>query len=231
MKIAVFGTAVVGQVHAERLTGLGHEVMIGTRHVQETLARTTPDNIFKRPGFAEWHKQNAQVKVGTYAEAAAFGDLIINGTNGIGTLHAFELAGKEHLRGKVIIDISNPLDFSKGFPPTLFVCNTDSLGEQLQRALPESHVVKSLNTMNVFVQVNPSVVAGDHTVFIGGNDAGAKEKTKDLLHMYGWKDKNILDVGDITTSRGVEQVLPLWVRLFGVLQNPMFNFNVVVGGK
>ncbi len=230
MKIAVFGTSVVGQVHAERLISLGHEVMIGTRNVAETLARKAPDN-FKRPGFGEWHKQNNKVQVGTYEQSAAFGELIINATNGTGTLAAFQLAGKENVRGKVIIDISNPLDFSKGFPPSLFVSNTDSLGEQLQKALPDSHVVKSLNTMTVFVQVNPAVVPGDHTVFLGGNNAGAKEKVKDLLRIYGWIDKNMIDVGDITTSRGVEQVLPLWVRLYGTLQTPMFNFNVVIAGK
>jgi 8-hydroxy-5-deazaflavin:NADPH oxidoreductase len=230
MKIAVFGTAVVGQVHAERLISLGHEVMIGTRNVTETMARTAPDN-FKRPGFGEWHKQNTKVKVGTYAEAAAFGEFIINATNGRGTLAAFRLPGNGNMEGKVIVDISNPLDFSKGFPPSLFISNTDSLGEQLQRALPRSHVIKTLNTMNVYVQVNPAIVPGDHSVFLGGNNADAKEKTKELLRLYGWKDKNMLDVGDITSSRGVEQILPLWVRLFSTLQNPMFNFNVVVAGK
>jgi 8-hydroxy-5-deazaflavin:NADPH oxidoreductase len=225
MKIAVFGTAVVGQVHAERLSQLKHEVMLGTRNVTETLARNVPDN-FQRPGFADWHKNNPEVKIGTYAEAAAFSNIIINGTNGSGTLQAFKLAGEQNISGKVILDISNPLDFSKGFPPSLFVCNTDSLGEQLQREFPSAHVVKSLNTMNVFVQVNPASVPGDHTVFVNGNNFEAKERVREVLRIYGWKDKNMIDVGDITASRGTEQILPLWVRLWSATKNPMFNFHI-----
>jgi predicted dinucleotide-binding enzyme len=225
MKIGIFGTGVVGQTHAERLTELGKEVMIGTRNVQESLTRHQPDN-FKRPGFGEWHKKNNKVRLGTYFETAAFGEIIILATNGSGTIPALQLAGKEGLSGKVIIDISNPLDFSKGFPPSLFVCNTDSLGEQIQREFPETLVVKCLNTMNAFVQVNPAVVPGDHSVFLGGNDAGAKLKTRAFLHVYGWNDKNIIDVGDITASRGLEQILPLWVRLMSVFKTPMFNFHV-----
>jgi 8-hydroxy-5-deazaflavin:NADPH oxidoreductase len=227
MKIAVFGTAVVGQTHAEKLSSLGHDVMIGTRNVKDTLARSGPDN-FGRPSFGEWHKGFPKIKLGTYSEAAAFAELIVNATNGSATLSAFEQAGKKNLAGKVILDISNPLDFSKGYF-SLFVCNTDSLGEQIQKNFPETKVVKTLNTMNAYVQVNPALLPEDHTVFLGGNDDGAKTKVKELLRSYGWKEKNMIDLGGITTSRGAEMILPIWVQLWSTLKNPMFNFKIVTG--
>src|ERR1700752_1637951 len=163
MNVAVFGTAVVGKTHAEKLSSLGHDVMIGTRNVKDTLARSTPDN-FGRPSFAEWHNEFPKIKLGTYSEAAAFSELIVNATNGSGTLPALELAGKNNLAGKVILDISNPLDFSKGYL-SLFVCNDDSLGEQIHKNFPEAKVVKTLNTMNAYVQVNPALLPEDHNVF------------------------------------------------------------------
>jgi predicted dinucleotide-binding enzyme len=228
MKIAVFGTGVVGQTIAEKLSQLGHDVMMGTRNVKDSLARTEKD-MFGRPPLGEWHKQHADIKLGTYQEAASFGDMVVNATNGAGALNAMEVAGKENLTGKVMLDITNALDFSKGMPPSLFVCNTDSLGEQIQRALPDTKVVKGLNTMNAYVMVNPSLVPGDHNVFLGGNDAEAKAKVTDLLHTFGWKKENILDVGDISAARGIEQIVPMWTRLWGALKNPMFNFHVVLG--
>jgi len=227
MKVAVFGTAVVGQTHAERLLSLGHDVMIGTRNVKDTLARSGPDN-FGRPSFGEWYKGFPKIKLGTYSEAAAFAELIVNATNGAGTLPALELAGKNNLAGKVILDISNPLDFSTG-SLSLFVCNTDSLGEQIQKNYPEAKVVKTLNTMNAYVQVNPALLPEDHSVFIGGNDEEAKTKIKELLRSYGWKEKNMIDLGDITSSRGAEMILPIWVRLWSTQKNPMFNFKIVTG--
>lgn len=228
MKIAVFGTGVVGQIISEKLVTLGHDVMIGTRNVKDAMIKSTTDN-FGRPGFGEWHKANPIIKVGTYAEVASFGELIINATNGSGTLPSLEQAGSQTLSGKVMIDIANPLDFSKGTPPSLFVCNTDSLGEQIQRTYPELKVVKSLNTMNGYIMVNPSLLPGDHNVFVSGNDRDAKSKVKDLLKSFGWKESNVIDLGDITTARGTEQLLPVWIRLWGVLQNPMFNFKIVIG--
>lgn len=228
MKTAVFGTGVVGQTIAEKLEALGHEVMIGTRNVQDALARSGRDS-FGRPPFGEWHAGHPKIKVAPYADAAAFGELIINATNGTGTLSALELAGKKNLAGKIMLDISNPLDFSKGMPPTLFVCNTDSLGEQIQRAYPELKVVKSLNTMNAYIMVNPGLLPEDSTVFMNGNDAGAKSKVKELLKSFGWKEHTIIDMGDITTARGTEQLLPIWIRLYGALKTPMFNFRIVMG--
>ena len=227
MNIAVFGTGVVGQTISEKLLELGHQVMMGTRDVKKALSRAGTDS-FGRPSFPEWHSRHTAVKVGPYDEAASFGAMIINATNGGGTLSALEQAGKKSLDGKVLLDISNPLDFSKGMPPSLFVCNTDSLGEQIQRAWPGLKVVKSLNTMNAYIMVNPALIPEDHTVFVSGDDDGAKAQVRELLRSFGWKDNNIIDVGDITTARGTEQLLPLWVRLYGKLKNPMFNFRIVV---
>ena len=230
MKIGILGTGVVGQTITEKLVQLGHGVMIGTRDKQATLAKAGKDN-FGRPPFSEWLKNNSKVQFGTYTEAASFGEILVNATNGFGTMPALEAAGKKNLSGKVMIDISNPLDFSKGMPPSLFISNTDSLGEQIQRAYPELKVVKALNTMNAYIMVNPGLLPDDHNVFLNGNDAKAKEEVKKLLVSFGWKEKNIIDMGDITTARGTEQILPIWVRLWGTLQTPMFNFKIVVGGK
>ncbi|MGC1242542.1 MAG: NAD(P)-binding domain-containing protein [Chryseosolibacter sp.] len=228
MKIGVLGTGVVGQTISEKLVELGHEVMIGTRSVRDALARSGKDS-FGRPPFGEWHAKNPGIQVGTFAEATAFGEFIVNATNGSGTIAALEQAGKEDLGSKVLLDISNPLDFSNGMPPSLFVCNTDSLGEQIQRAYPELKVVKSLNTMNAYIMVNPGLLPEDHHVFMNGNDADAKSKVKELLKSFGWKERNIIDMGDISTARGTEQILPIWVRLWGALKTPMFNFKIVMG--
>ena len=137
-----------------------------------------------------------------------------------------EAAGRENLRGKVLVDVANPLDFSKGFPPSLSVCNTDSLGEQIQRTFPEVRVVKSLNTMNCGIMDDPGSLRGDHVVFVSGNDEGAKTQVKQLLGSFGWGDRQIIDLGDITTSRGTEMYLPLWLELYGALGTGSFNINV-----
>jgi len=151
---------------------------------------------------------------------------VVNATNGMGAVKALEAAGAANLKGKVVLDISNPLDFSKGMPPSLSVCNTDSLGETLQRAFPDAKVVKSLNTVNATLMVAPGNLAGgDHTMFVCGNDGGAKSQVKELLQAFGWKD--VIDLGDITNARGTEQLLPIWVRLMGALKTPGFNFKVV----
>lgn len=230
MKIAVFGTGIVGQTIAEKLSRINHEVIIGTRDTGKTKERK-PDGNSGKPSFADWLSKNPSIRLMTYSDAASHAELIVNATSGSGSLSALEQAGKKNLAGKVLLDIANPLDFSKGMPPTLFVCNDNSLGEQIQRAYPETKVVKSLNTMNAFLMVNPSLVPGDHTVFMSGNDLGAKSKVKSLLNSFGWKDKNIIDVGDITTARGTEQLLPIWIRLWGTLKTPVFNFNIVLGEK
>jgi 8-hydroxy-5-deazaflavin:NADPH oxidoreductase len=228
MKISVLGTGVVGQTIAEKLSQLGHEVMISTRNVEKVLQNTSPDR-YGRPSFRDWSTANAKIKVATHQEAGAFGELIVNATNGAGTLEALEAAGKKNLENKIVIDIANPLDFSKGMPPTLFVSNTDSLGEQIQHAFPNTKVVKTLNTMNAFLMVNPALLTDDHHVFISGNDLDAKNKVKEILASFGWKQSNMIDLGDITTARGTEQLLPIWIRLYGSFQHAMFNFKIVMG--
>lgn len=227
MKIGVLGTGMVGQTIGAKLLEAGHDVLFGTRDVEKTLARTEPDG-YGNPSFSEWKKQQPQVRLGTFQEAAAHGQILFNTTAGVGSLAALNQAGAGNLRGKILMDIANPLDASQGFPPTLAVCNTDSLGEQIQNAFPEAKVVKTLNTMNAYVMVNPALVPGDHNVFLSGNDTDAKRQVAAFLtDWFGWKPENILDLGDITTARGVEMLLPIWIRLYGALETPMFNFKIV----
>lgn len=226
MKIGVLGTSVVGQAISGKLAELGHNVMVGTRDVAKTLANTDP-NQYGLPAYSVWQKQNPSVKLGTFAAAAAHGEAVFNATNGAQSLQALQLAGEANLDGKVLVDITDPLDFSRGMPPSLTVSNTDSLGEQIQRAFPTVKVVKTLNTVTAFLMVNPGLVAsGDHTMFVCGNDDGAKAQvTAWLQGWFGWKD--VIDLGDITNARGTEMYLPLWLRLWGTLGTGMFNVKVV----
>jgi predicted dinucleotide-binding enzyme len=140
---------------------------------------------------------------------------------------ALGAAGAANLNGKTLVDVANPLDFSKGMPPSLTVCNTDSLAEQIQTAFPGARVVKALNTMTATVMVQPSLVAGEHDVFMCGTDASAKAQIAELLGALGWK--NIIDLGDLTAARGMEMILPLWLRLYGTLKTPTFNFHIARG--
>lgn len=229
MNIAILGTGMVGQTLATALSAKGQTVLLGTRDVAATLAK--PGNPrTNSPAFADWHAANPAVRLGTFAEAAAFGEIVINATSGQASLNALDEAGADNLSGKVLIDLANPLDFSKGMPPKLSIVNDDSLGETIQRRFPAARVVKTLNTMTAAVMVNPAAVPGDHTVFVSGNDAPAKATVRTFLtEQFGWKPANILDLGDISTARGSEQLLPIWIRLWGALQTPMFNFAVVRG--
>ncbi len=226
MRIGVIGTGMVGQTLAAKLSDLGHAVVIGTRDVAAAKARTKPGN-YSAPSFSVWLTQHPRVKLETFAGAAVHGEVVINATNGSGSLAALKAAGEENLDGKILIDIANPLDFSKGMPPSLAVCNTDSLGEQIQRTFPAAKVVKTLNTVTAFVMVDPGqVAAGEHHIFVCGNDLDAKAKvSRWLKEWFGWK--HVIDLGDITNARGVEMILPLWVRLMGAMKSPMFNFRIV----
>jgi predicted dinucleotide-binding enzyme len=225
VRFGILGTGVVGKTIAARLARLGHEVMVGTRSPEETLSRTEPDT-YGNPPFSAWHAEHPEVRLGTFGDAAAHGEMVLNATAGAVSLEVFELAGEDNLNGKILIDVANPLDFSKGMPPTLSVSNTDSLGEQIQRRFPEAKVVKTLNTMNAYLMVDPAQLsATDHTVFVSGDNVEAKARVTDLLRSFGWSD--IIDLGDITTARGAEMLLPIWLRLFGALQKPIFNFKIV----
>ncbi|MCC6521516.1 MAG: NAD(P)-binding domain-containing protein [Polyangiaceae bacterium] len=224
-KFGVLGTGPVGQTVAAKLAELGHSVFVGTRDPAVTLARTSPDT-FGNPPFSVWREKHPAIELGTLAQAAAHGEILVNATSGSGSIEALKAAGEGHLGDKILIDIANPLDFSKGMPPSLSVCNTDSLGEQLQRAFPSLKVVKTLNTMNAYLMVGPAqLVGGEHTAFVSGNDAAAKATVTEVLKSFGWKD--ILDLGDISTSRGTEMILPIWVRIWGATKTPMFQFKVV----
>jgi predicted dinucleotide-binding enzyme len=227
MNIGILGTGMVGQAIGGKLSELGHNVTIGTRDVAGTLAKTerTPMGM---PPYSAWQKEHPNVLLATFADAAAFGELLFNCTSGMVSLEVLKLAGEKNLGSKILVDVSNPLDVSKGIPPSLSVCNTDSLGELIQRTFPALKVVKALNTTNATVMVNPrSVANGDHSLFICGNDVEAKRAVKDLLASFGWNLDHVLDLGDITNARGTEMILPLWVRLYGLFQSPMFQFKIV----
>ncbi len=225
MRIAVLGTGSVGRALAGRLATVGHDVTVGTRDVQATMARDAPDR-FGNPPFATWLETAGDIAIGSLAEAAAAADVVINATNGASSIHALIAAGEDNLAGKVVIDVANPLDASAGMPPSLSVSNTDSLAERIQRRFPAARVVKTLNTMNAAVMVDPGMIGGgDHTVFLSGDDDGAKAVVRDLLVSLGWTD--IVDLGDITTARGPEMLLPLWLRLFSTLGTSRMQFKVV----
>ena len=225
MRIGVLGSGMAGRILAGKLSSLGHEVTIGTRDVDALMARTELDGM-GNPPFSEWKQSLPTIGVDTF-EGAANGELLINATSGGASLEALEQAGAANLNGKVLIDVANPLDFSRGFPPSLSVCNTDSLAEQIQRAFPEARVVKSLNTMTAAVMVDPTGLAGgDHEVFLSGNDQEAKDQVRRLLESFGWK--RVLDLGGIETARGVEMFLPLWLSLMGgPMGGAMFNIKLV----
>ncbi|HKO51231.1 MAG TPA: NAD(P)-binding domain-containing protein [Polyangiaceae bacterium] len=215
MKIGVLGTGMVGQTIGSKLIALGHEVKLGSR---------TASN---EKGSSWASKAGSRASNGTFAESAAFGELLFNCTPGQASLEVLAAAGEANLAAKVLIDVSNPLDFSKGMPPTLFVGNDDSLGERIQRAHPELKVVKTLNTVNCEVMVDAArVAAGDHTMFLCGNDAGAKASVRELLtSSFGWRD--VIDLGEISNARATEALLPIWIRLWGVLKTGDFNLKVV----
>ena len=226
MNIGVLGTGIVAKTVAGKLGALGHVVKMGTRDVRATLARDDKDMAGGPPVrlFLEGQKN---VSLAPFAEAAAHGEIVFNALSGQGVVDALALAGKQNLASKIVVDITNPLDFSKGFPPSLFVSNTDSLGEQIQRELPDSKVVKTLNTVSAFLMVDPGQLAGgDHTMLVCGDDAGAKgEVTRILKEWFGWKD--VVDLGGIANARGLEMWLPLWVRLYSALGHANFNLKLV----
>jgi len=229
MKYSIIGTGSVGQTIAAKLSALNHEVMMGTRNVSEKLSSTNKDG-YGNPPFSEWHKANSKIKLGTFSEAATFGEVIINATHGGSSIAALNLAGAKNLSGKIIIDIANPLDFSKGMPPSLLpeLSNTNSLGEEIQKSFPYALVVKTLNTMWCGLMVNPEMIGGgDHINYISGNDAEAKTKVKKLLYQFGWKEDNLIDLGDISGSRASESVLLIWLRVMGVFQSGAFNFRII----
>jgi hypothetical protein len=217
MRIGVLGTGTVGQTLATKLVSLGHEVRMGSREAGNAKA-------------VEWASEaGAGASEGSFADAAELAELVVNATAGAASLEALGMAGADNLAGKVLIDVSNPLDFSRGMPPTLTVCNDDSVAEQIQREFPAARVVKSLNTVGAEVMVTPDLVPGEHTIFVAGDDEDAKRQVTDLLESFGWPRDRVLDLGDVSAARGMEMYLPLWLRLFGVGGTPRLNVQVLRG--
>jgi predicted dinucleotide-binding enzyme len=213
MRIGILGTGVVGKTLGTKLSRLGNDVKMGSR-------RSGGDKA------AGWVKETGgKSSEGTFADAAAYGEIVFNCTSGLASLEALNAAGAKNLEGKTLVDVSNPLDFSNGMPPTFTVCNTDSLGEQIQRAFPTVHVVKSLNTVTAAVMAEPSIIPGVHDMFVSGNDAKAKGQVINLLKTgLGWKE--VIDLGDIKGARAQEMWLALWARLYMKFQTPNVNVHV-----
>jgi 8-hydroxy-5-deazaflavin:NADPH oxidoreductase len=217
MRFGVLGTGMVGQAIGGKLVELGHEVRMGSRQAGNEKA-------------VAWASEAGEgASEGSFADAAEFGEVVVNATAGEASVQALEAAGSERLAGKVLIDVANPLDFSAGRPPTLSVCNDDSLAEQIQRAFPEARVVKALNTVNASVMVAPGALGESTNVFVCGNDEDAKAQVIELLQSFGWGEGNVLDLGDVTAARGTEMYLTLWLRLWGALGAGAFNIAVVRG--
>ena len=213
MRYAVLGTGDVGRTLGGKLAELGHEVRLGSR---------TPDN----PAGVKWAESAGEAAgTGTFAQAAAFGEVIVNAVGGRVALAALEAAGAEHLDGKVVIDVSNPLAFEDG-QARLSPVESDSVGEQLQRAFPHARVVKALNTVNCRVMVNPGLVPGEHQLFVCGQDAAAKEEVTALLGEFGWPADRVIDLGGIRAARATEMYLPLWLTLLQHFGHPEFNVEV-----
>ncbi|HUS02669.1 MAG TPA: NAD(P)-binding domain-containing protein [Chitinophagaceae bacterium] len=226
MKIGILGTGMVGNTLGTALIAKGHEVKMGSRDAvnEKAIEWTKANGKNARPDHPVGRAFH-----GTFEDAAIFGDIIFNCTKGEHSLEALTAAGEQNLAGKILVDVANPLDFSKGMPPTLSLVNDTSLGETIQTVFPQTKVVKTLNTLNCTLMVDATKLAnGDHNLFICGNDESAKHKVKELLNEnFNWKIENIIDLGDITNSRGSEQLLPIWIRLWGALGTADFNFKIV----
>ena len=215
MRVAVLGTGTVGQTLADALVARDHDVVLGSR---------TPDN----EAATQWaERHGARASHGSFADAVRDADLVVNATAGMVSLAVLQSVGEDLLGDRVVVDVSNPLDFSQGFPPTLSVVNTDSVAEQLQRGFPRARVVKALNTMTASVMVEPGRLPAPTDVLIAGDDAAAKATVTDLLVSFGWPRERVRDLGDVTAARGLEMYLPLWLRLFGAVGTPEFNIAVV----
>ncbi|MCS5714585.1 NAD(P)-binding domain-containing protein [Herbiconiux sp. CPCC 205716] len=217
MKIAVLGTGMVGRALAGRLAELGHDVSVGTRDVADT--RRSAD-------YPAWQKQHPAIALRTFREASEASELILNAVAGAHALPALETVGAAALSGKVLLDLAIPLDLSAGLPPTLTTANTDSLGERIQAAFPDTFVVKSLHTVYYEVMIDPARVPGEHSIFVAGNDPSAKDVVIGILEQFGWPARSIIDLGDITAARATE----MYSRLFFALYNRLgtFDFNITV---
>ena len=213
MKIGVLGTGATGQTIGSKLVELGHDVMLGSRDEAN-------------PRAVAWAKEEGHNALyGSFRNASDFGEIIFNCTLGTASLEALEMAGASALKGKILIDTANPIDRSTEVWK-LTVCNTDSLGEQIQRAFPATRVVKTLNTVNANVMVDPNKLIEKTDVFVSGNDIEAKATVVRILkEWFGWRE--VIDLGDITTSRSAEAYVLLWHDLRRAVSSQRFNIKLV----
>lgn len=224
MKVGILGTGGVGRALAEGFAAKGHDVMIGTRDVDALMARSESDQL-GNPPFSAWRSGHDGIAVGTFAEAGAHGEMLVNAASGAGSLDALRAAGAGDVDARTLIDPSNPLDLSGGFP-SLFVAVTDSLGERIQREFPAARVVKAWNTMTARLMTNPGLIAGgDHSIPIAGDDEDAKRQVVGLLEDFGWRD--VVDLGDLAGARAMEAYLLMWLRLYNATGTPLVNTKVV----
>ena len=224
MRIGILGTGMVGRTLAEGFVRTGHDVLIGTRDVHSTTSRELPGPGGPQGTMADWLAA-AAVDLSDLRSTADHGEVLVNATNGGGSIASLSEAGAQYLAGKVLIDVANPLDFTAGFPPTLTIKDSDSLGELIQRTFPEARVVKALNTLTAPLMTRPDLLPEPTTLPIAGNDPDARATVAGLLREFGWTD--ILDLGDLSSARGMEMWLPLWLRTMGALGTPMFNLRIV----
>jgi predicted dinucleotide-binding enzyme len=214
MKVGLIGTGMVAQALCGKLAELGHEIAVGAR---------SDDSPSLEP-----FSGRAGVICGTFSDAAAFGELIVNATNGMHSLEALAAAGENNLAGKPLLDVSNALDRSTGSPKSTATVD-NSLGARIQERFPQAKVVKSLNTMNCSVMVDPSLVAGDHVVFVSGDDQQAKDTVKSLLAEFSWRELQIVDLGGIETAASAEMMMPIWLSVVaarGGFQSGPLNFAI-----
>jgi len=231
MDIGIIGSGTVARTLAAKLLELGHSVMISSRDTSLAKDLGRRGTLPSADDFAAAQRElGREAAAGSFADAAVHGEVVINATAGGHSLEALEAAGAANLAGKILVDLANALDFSGGMPPTLLFCNTDSLAERIQAAFPEARVVKTLNTANAVVMVDPARLGEPTTMFVAGDDREAKEwvRTELLESWFGWRQ--VLDVGDITAARGLEMWMPLWLRLMGATGTPWFNLRIVTAG-
>ena len=214
MKYGILGTGNVAQVIGSKLIQLGHEVKMGSRNA-------------KNENALNWAKKNgAKASVGTFSEAAAFGERIFICVQGIHSIEAITLAGPEKFKDKILIDISNPYNYKDGhisLDPKYSI--STCLGEEIQKFLPNTKVVKTLNYLGFNMMTNPSSLVEPITGFYCGNDNKAKEIVNQILHDFGWTDTQ--DLGDISMSRYTEMLGAIWVPLYGQLGTMDWGFRLV----
>jgi len=224
MKIGILGTGDVGKTLGSALVERGHDVMLGTRDVAKKLAEKAAEDSIS---FRDWQSRNKKIRLGTFADAAAYGEILMNATAGHGSLEALARLRPGSINDKILIDVANALGPWTERQVRMFVANTDSLAERIQRAHPELRVVRALNTVTAHLMVNPAGLAGgDHNVFVAGDDPRARDRVSRFLREeFGWR--TVIDLGDLTAARGLEMMIMVWIKLWEALGTADFNYKIV----